>query len=254
MAQAGQVSSSISSAPALEALRQPLRQFFQRPASPASRAPQHRIHRGNGQPVIVFPLLGEGPDSTAPLRRTLLEAGFAPHDWGHGADHGPGDMDLNLWLRKLEECVIDVFETSQAPVTLLGWSLSGIYARELAKRTNPLVRQVITLGTPFNTAADPQRRCKVLQVLDSGGQRLPLAVRNRLRQCPPVPFTSIYSKADGVVHWQQCVEKETAESENVEIQGASHSELPTHPQALEVITQRLAQPEGQWRPFAHSPH
>lgn len=253
MAQAGQLS-SLSPAPALEALRQPLRQLFQRSAPAHRRTAQGRVYQGQGQPVIVFPLLGGGPESTEPLRHTLNEAGFDAHDWGLGVDRGPGGMDLNLWLRKLEECVIDVFETTQSPVTLLGWGLSGIYARELAKRTNPLVRQVITLGAPFNTAADPHRRCKVFQVLDSGAQRLPLAVRNRLRQCPPVPFTSIYSKDDGLVHWQQCLEKETPETENIEIPGAAHQELGRHPRALEVISHRLAQPEGQWRPFGKPAH
>lgn len=253
MAQAGQVSSG-SHAPALEALRQPLRSLFHR-ASPAfRRTPQGRLYLGQGQPVIVFPVLGSGPESTAALRQTLRQAGFAAHDWGQGRDRGPGDMDLNLWLRKLEECVIDVFEAAQSPVTLLGWGLSGIYARELAKRTNPLVRQVITLGTPFNTAADPHRRCKVLQVLEAGAQRMPLAVRQRLRQCPPVPFSSLYSRDDGLVRWEQCLEKETPETENIEIAGASHYELPQHPRALEVITHRLAQPEGQWRPFGSTPH
>lgn len=252
MAQAGQLS-PLSPAP-LEALRQPLRQLFQRDQPAHRRTPHGRVYLGQGQPLIVFPPLGRGADATEPLRRTLNEAGFDAHDWGQGVDRGPGDMDLNLWLRKLEECVIDVFETTQSQVTLLGWGLSGIYARELAKRTNPLVRQVITLGSPFNTAADPHRRCKVFQVLDAGPQRMPLAVRNRLRQCPPVPFTSLYSKHDGLVHWQQCLEKETPESENIEIPGATHQELGAHPRALEVISHRLAQPLGQWRPFLKPSH
>ncbi|HYF44253.1 MAG TPA: alpha/beta hydrolase [Ramlibacter sp.] len=253
MAQAGQLS-SLAQAPALDALRQPLRQLFQRAAPAHKRTAHGRVYLGQGQPVIVFPPLGQGAEATQPLRATLDEAGFDTHDWGLGVDRGPRDMDLNLWLRKLEECVIDVFEATQAQVTLLGWGLSGIYVRELAKRTNPLVRQVIALGAPFNTAADPQRRCKVFQVLDSGPQRMPLVVRNRLRQCPPVPFTSLYSKDDGLVHWHQCIEKETPESENIEIPGAAHHELGHHPRALEVITHRLAQPEGQWRPFLTGGH
>ncbi|HYF19179.1 MAG TPA: hypothetical protein VEA40_15020, partial [Ramlibacter sp.] len=80
-------------------------------------------------------------------------------------------------------------------------------------------------------------------------ERLPLAVRARLRQPPPVPCTSIYSVDDGVVRPEQCRERESAETENVEITGARHQELPGHPRALEVITHRLAQPEGVWRPF-----
>ncbi|GAC1536153.1 MAG: alpha/beta hydrolase [Ramlibacter sp.] len=209
-----------------------------------------RLWRGEGQPVLVFPRQGKGPETTLALRDLLAQCGFRPHDWGHGTDNGPGQMGLNRWLRKLEECVIDTFEATQAPVTLLGWGLSGIYARELAKRTNPLVRQVITLGAPFNTAADPQRLCPLVGLLDSGPERMPLVVRQRLRQRPPVPTTSVYSRDDDVVRWQQCVDHDSADSEHIGIAGARHDELASHPRALEVITHRLAQPEDEWRPFA----
>lgn len=247
MSQAGLLSGLSSAGQALDGLRQPLRHHLQMPR--VRRTAEGTLYEGDGQPVIVFPLQGTGPESTAPLRGTLQQLGFRPHDWGHGIDRGPGKMGLGRWLRKLEECVIDVFEVTQAPVTLLGWGLSGIYARELAKRTNPLVRQVITLGAPFNTAADPQRQCRVVAMLDSGPERIPLAVRTRLRQCPPVPCTSIYSKDDGVVRWEQCVEKEGVHSENIELAGVRHEALHSHPRALEVITQRLAQPEGEWTRF-----
>jgi hypothetical protein len=235
--------------PLRDSARPSLRQLFQRDA-PQRTASGARLWQGDGQPVLVFPRQGTGPDSTAALREVLSQAGFRVYDWGHGVNRGPGPMGLNRWLRKLEECVIDVFEETQAPVTLLGWGVSGIYARELAKRANPLVRQVITLGTPFNTAADPQRQCKLVGMLDSGPERMPLVVRQRLRQRPPVPCTSLYSKDDGLVRWQQCVDHDSADYEHIEIAGATHDDLAMHPLALEVITHRLAQPEDQWRPFA----
>jgi pimeloyl-ACP methyl ester carboxylesterase len=250
MSQAGLLS-TLSPAHALDGLHQPLRQLIQNTLR-VRRTPHGRVYEGDGQPLIVFPRQGAGPDCTSALRQALADAGFRPHDWGHGVEEGPRRMGLDRWLRKLEECVIDVFEVTQAPVTLVGWGVSGIYARELAKRANPLVRQVITLGTPFNTAADPQRQCQVFRLLDSGAERLPLAVRNRLRQRPPVPFTSLYSREDGVVRWEQCVEKEAPDTENIELPGARHEELACHPKALEVISHRLAQPEGQWKPFAAS--
>jgi pimeloyl-ACP methyl ester carboxylesterase len=227
-----------------------LRQLFQRAPAHITTSKGTRLYQGEGQPVLVFPRERCGPESTAALRELLGQAGFRPHDWGHGIDGGPGAMGLNRWLRKLEECVIDVFEATQAPVTLLGWGLSGIYARELAKRANPLVRQVITLGTPFNTAADPQRQCPLVAMLDSGPERMPLAVRQRLRQRPPVPCTSIYSRDDGVVRWQQCTDHDSADCEHVEVAGVSHEDLATHPQVLEIVTHRLAQPEDAWQPFA----
>jgi pimeloyl-ACP methyl ester carboxylesterase len=250
MSQAG-FAPTLSPTHALESLRQPVRQLLDR-LPKARRTPHGRVFEGEGQPVIVFPRQNAGPECTAALRRLLAEAGFRAHDWGHGMDEGPRAMGLSRFLRKLEDCVIDVFEVTQAPVTLLGWGLSGIYARELAKRANPLVRQVITLGTPFNTAADPQRQCRVIAMLDSGAERLPFAVRQRLRQRPPVPCTSLFSKDDGLVRWEQCVETETQISENVEVSGARHEELAGHPKAVEVITHRLAQPGDGWKPFTEA--
>lgn len=235
--------------PRLDAPRAALRQLFQ-PTPPHTVTPAGtRIYRGEGQPVLVFPRQRTGPESTAALRDLLERAGFRPHDWGQGVDEGPGARGLNRWLRKLEECVIDVFEATQAPVTLLGWGLSGIYARELAKRANPLVRQVITLGTPFNTAADPQRQCPLVGMLDRGPERMPLAVRQRLRQRPPVPSTSIYSRDDGVVRWQQCVDHDGTDCEHIEVSSVRHEDLAGHPQVLEIVTHRLAQPEDDWVPF-----
>lgn len=250
MSEAGLLTGFAPGPAALDSLRKPLRELF---SAPRMRQTTHgRVYEGQGQPALVFPRQGTGPDGTAPLRRTLEEAGFRPFDWGLGRNDGPRGVSLHLWLRKLEESVIDAFEVTQAPVTLIGWGLSGIYARELAKRASPLVRQVITLGAPFNTGADPQRRCKVLGLLDAGPERMPLALRNALRQQPPVPCTAIYSKDDGVVRWEQCAERESHETENVELSGVGHEELATHPVALEVITHRLAQPEGSWKPFEAS--
>jgi hypothetical protein len=235
--------------PAFEALRQPLRALLKRCAPSVRREAQGNIYLGQGQPVMVFPVLGSGPDSTAPLRKLLDEAGFVSYDWGMGVDTGPRDRNLNRWLRELEEKLIDVAEAEGSSVSLLGWSLSGIYARELAKRTNPLVRQVITLGTPFNTAADAREACPLIKVLESGHGSLAVNLRHRLSQRPPVPTTSIYSKTDGLVPWQMCVEKQGLESENIEVEGATHRGLPAHPKVLEAITHRLAQPDGEWRPF-----
>jgi hypothetical protein len=249
LSQAGFRSFVQPAAPALDALRSPLRALLKRCAPATKREGDATVYIGQGQPVIVFPVLGGGPDSTAPLRKVLDDAGFVTYDWGMGVDTGPRDRNLNRWLRDLEERVIDVAETEASSVSLLGWSLGGIYARELAKRTNPLVRQVITLGTPFNTAAETGRNCPLFKVLESGYGNMAVNIRHRLRQRPPVPYTSIYSKTDGLVPWELCVETESPESENIEVEGATHRGLPAHPKVLEAITHRLAQPEGEWRPF-----
>src|SRR5437762_12530696 len=98
---------------------------------PSRRYGSHRVHFGGGQPVLVMPEFGGGPETTSRLRRVLREAGFAAYDWGLGVDNGP-EHGLKRLLHQLEERVIDVFEAEHRSVTLLGCGLSGIYAREVA--------------------------------------------------------------------------------------------------------------------------
>ncbi len=230
----------------LDSLRQPFRSFraSRREALPAKQAP---VVVGQGEAILVFPMFGGGPESTARLRAALDRQGFASHDWGYGTDTGPRSRDLRQRLRRLEELVIDIFEAERQPVTLLGWGLSGIYARELAKRATPLVRQVITLGTPINPGAGD---CPMLQPLEQAPGRLNPEVALQLRQRPPVPCTAIYSLADRAVPWQMCVMPESAQAENIAVAAAGHRDLADHPKGREIIVDRLAQPPLQWRRFA----
>ena len=72
-----------------------------------------------------------------------------------------------------------------------------------------------------------------------------------LKHPPPVPCTAIYSRSDGVVAWQGCLERESATTENIEVQG-SHCGLGHNPGAVYAIADRLAHPQGQWQPFRRS--
>jgi hypothetical protein len=100
-------------------------------------------------------------------------------------------------------------------------------------------------------AAPTAWRCaaKSLSTAGTAASSIFVSVSRGKPERSPVPCTSIYSKSDGLVPWELCVETETAQAENIEIEGATHRGLPAHPKVLEVITHRLAQPEGEWRPF-----
>lgn len=211
----------------------------------ALRQPGSKV--GEGQAALVFPMFGTGPESTARLRAALDRAGFRPHDWGGGEDTGPRSGSLRHRLRRLEELVIDIFEAERSTVTLIGWGFSGIYARELAKRTAPLVRQVITLGTPFNTGAG---ECAMLSPLQDESGRLPPELRQQLRERPPVPCTSIYTMSDRAVPWQMCVEPDSPLSQSIMVPAASHRALADHPGARRIIADRMALPDDGWRRFA----
>lgn len=238
--QTEQPRSTFTTRPVLDSMRQTWRE---------PREPQHHepaSATGEGQPLLAFPMFGGGPESTARLRDALGRSGFHCYDWGYGNDTGPRSGSLRNRLRRLEELVIDVFEHERRPVTLLGWGLSGLYARELAKRATPLVRQVITLGTPFNTDAG---RCAMLQPLLDASGRLPEALQRQLRERPPVPCTSIYTMADALVPWPMCIEAPSPASESIAVPARGHRALADDPQVRRIVADRLAQPEDEWQPY-----
>jgi hypothetical protein len=133
-------------------------------------------------------------------------------------------------------------------VSLIGWSLGGIYAREIARRRPAAVRQVITLGTPFAGSGEHTNVGWIYKLLSGHSPRIDPALTARLRATPPVPTTSIYSRTDGVVAWQACLEARGPRAENVEVE-ASHIGLVCHPKVWRVVADRLAQPEGHWQRY-----
>ncbi|MGH8821285.1 MAG: esterase/lipase family protein, partial [Rhodoferax sp.] len=104
-----------------------------------------RAPAGDGHSVIVFPGLSANDGSTVPLRRYLGGLGYATAGWNQGFNFGPRAGVLGAARKQVEEA----FKSTQKKVSLIGWSLGGVYARELAKLLPHMVRSVITLGTPF---------------------------------------------------------------------------------------------------------
>jgi hypothetical protein len=197
--------------------------------------------RGDGHPVVVFPGLGATQRSVAPLTQFCRNLGYAACDWGRGLNRGPRGH-LDDWLAGLVGDVERLCAAHTQPITLIGWSLGGIYARELAKIMQARVRRVITIGTPF--AGGPQHTHAALAyALLSGKQvRHDAAMARRLLLPPQVPTTCIYSRSDGVVAWQTCVQPDApAHVENVEVPG-SHCGMGWNRHVLDVVAQRLALP------------
>jgi pimeloyl-ACP methyl ester carboxylesterase len=190
-----------------------------RPARPLLR----RAPRGDGHPVLVLPGFMAGDDSTRAIRRTLRGLGYRAHPWLLGRNLGVQDR---LW-GQLAERVEGLHQRYGRRLSLVGWSLGGVYAREIAKQLPARVRQVVTLGSPFGTTA--------------WATKTP----------PDQPSTSVFSKTDGIVHWRSCLEPETDHTENIEVPG-SHCGLGFNALALYAMADRLAQREGSWRPFDRS--
>lgn len=207
----------------------------------------NRAPRGDNHPVVVFPGLSANDISTAPLRRYLQLLNYSACGWDQGFNFGPRPGVL----QQAKDQVLRTFTSTGRKVSLIGWSLGGIYARELAKELPELVRCVITLGTPFAGSHKSTNAWRLYE-LASGHSVARESASYALTVAPPVPTTSIFSRTDGVVAWQGSIQSPSPQNpytENIEVV-ASHMGLGFNPSAWWAVADRLAQPEGQWQPFS----
>jgi pimeloyl-ACP methyl ester carboxylesterase len=207
------------------------------------------LPQGDGHAVVIFPGLAADRSSVAPLKNFCQRLGYDADDWGRGLNTGPSG-DVDAWLAELAQHVQEATQSSGERISLIGWSLGGIYAREIARLLPDEVRQVITIGTPFSGGGMATNAGWLYRLLNGQQPVIDEALAARLRSTPPVPTTSIYSRSDGVVAWQACREDaRCAHAENVEVEG-SHFGLVFNPAVLAVVANRLSQPDGAWRKHA----
>jgi pimeloyl-ACP methyl ester carboxylesterase len=204
--------------------------------------------KGDGHPVLVLPGLVASDTSTRPLRSFLQSRGYAVSGWRQGR---------NLGLRQgVQHAMVDLVhelnDTNGRKVSLVGWSLGGLYARQLAKMMPERVRSVITLGSPFASGPKATNAWRVYEM--ASGRRADeedSRFGGSLAATPSVPTTAIFSRTDGICAWQGCMEKTTATSESIEVE-SSHCGMGHHPAVVYAVADRLAQPEGKWTPFDRS--
>jgi pimeloyl-ACP methyl ester carboxylesterase len=177
--------------------------------------------RGEPHPVLVLPGLLASDLSTRLLRGWIARLGYPVVGWALGRNRGPTHEVRD----ELPRLVDRLAREHGAPVSIVGWSLGGIYARRLAVRAPRQVRQVISLGSPF---ALPPRR--------------------NLARPLPVPSTAVYSRWDGVVDWRACRQRPGPRSENVAVR-SSHLGMGHDPAVLWVVADRLAQRRDTWDAF-----
>ena len=199
--------------------------------------------RGDGHPVIVVPSFLRGDGHTMPLRRFLRACGYAAEGWGLGANLGPTAAALD----GLEALLARTNRRHGRKVTLIGHSLGGVIARELAKQEPERVRQLVLLASPIRlpTASPLEPVYKLLAPWHSIDASVPI---ERLNAPPRIPVTAIYTKSDGIVAWQSCREIAGEERESIEVRGA-HGTMVRNLAAWRIIADRLAQPESEWRPY-----
>lgn len=195
--------------------------------------------RGDGHPVLVLPGLFATDAYSTVMRAFLCARGFGARPWEGGRNLGRWDALERVVLPAIDRAC----DEAGQPVSLVGASMGGVYAREAARRMPGHVRNVVTLSSP---AAGPHCANHVWPWFElASGQ----PAESASAPAPPVPSTSIFTRSDGLLAWPPCLQGEGPLAENVEVAG-SHLGLMWHPVAMYVVADRLAQPAGGWRPFA----
>lgn len=199
------------------------------------------LKRGDGHAVVIFPGLGAGGRSVSTLREHCRLLGYDAFDWGQGFNTGPKG-DLDTWLNALKSQVVDLLAGHAGRATLIGWSLGGLYAREIGKLMPRRVRQVITIGTPFNAGAGYTNVGWLFRLLSGHSSVIDPALTRRLRTPPPLRTTSIYSRSDGVVAWETCRhDTQSNLVHDIEIDG-SHVGMGWNRHVLAAVADLLGQP------------
>jgi pimeloyl-ACP methyl ester carboxylesterase len=195
---------------------------------------------GDGHPVVIFPGLATDGHAVATLREHCRALGYDAMDWGQGFNTGPrGDIDD--WLQHLRLQMTVLLNGRSQKATFVGWSLGGLYAREVAKLMAPHVRQVITIGTPFNAEADYTNVGWLFRLLSGADPIIDSELSQRLRTPPPMRTTAIYSRSDGVVAWQTCRHgKDSPRVHDVEVD-SSHIGMGWNKEVLSAVADHLRQ-------------
>jgi pimeloyl-ACP methyl ester carboxylesterase len=204
-----------------------------------------RAPRGDGHPVLALPGFLASDLSMAPMRRYLSELGYDAHPLRMGRNLG----GMSRMRQGLRARLAEIHAASGRKVSLVGWSLGGVYARHLALEAPEMVRNVITLGSPFASDVRATNATALYEMMS--GERVEdfAELREAIAGELPVPATSIYSRADGIVNWRTCLLRPSDRAENIEVHLASHIGLGVNPAALWAVADRLAQPEGEFWPF-----
>jgi len=193
-------------------------------------------------PVMVLPGFLATDWSTLALRKFLSLKGYKTYGWQQGRNLGQHIIpEQHLVREDLLDYVLTVVEKEQQPIHLIGWSMGGIIAREIARIMPDVISSVISLGSPFNSpeASSPIAAVifKRLNMKRIGHQFQP---PTSMAKAPPVPYTSIYSRSDGIAHWLGCHQYgEEDHIENIQVL-SSHLGLGHNPAVLWLIAQRLA--------------
>lgn len=214
-------------------LRAELRGAFKRLSA---RPDPSGLPRGDGTAVLVIPGFGEGDLPLRSLRRWLDALGYHAHGWGIGLNFGPTAGIFDRMLARLDA----LYAESGRPVVLVGISMGGVFARVLGHARPHAIARIVTIASPFRLPVRSSIE-RLYMMLEPFHAPLPDWVAAALHTPPPVPTTAFYSRDDGIVPWECCIDEPASGRENIEVDGG-HIVMPSNPRTLHHLAHTLAMP------------
>lgn len=197
-----------------------------RPPLPVAAATEPRV-------VMLLPGFGTHPLRMRYMARKLEEAGHVVKRWGLGFNLGPTEDTLDL----LEERLQQIHRTYGQPVVLVGWSLGGIFARELAKRAPQQVAKVISMGSPFSGTPYGNNVWRIYHLVTGHRVDSP-PIKARLSDKPPVETVALWSPRDGIVS-PRCAAGLPGERDRAVALRCSHLGFSNSPRAIRAVLEEL---------------
>ncbi len=190
--------------------------------------------RGDGEPVMAIPGFRASDASTRVLRSYLRYLGYHVRGWSMGVNRG----DVPRLLPELSQRVLRYADKTGSKVRLVGWSLGGYLAREVARDHPEAVDRVITMGSPIIGGPRYTAAASFYEERGIDMDEIEAAINRRYEVPLQVPVTAIYSKGDGIVAWRACIDHRSPNVEHIEVKG-SHLSLGFSPTVLRIVARRL---------------
>ena len=229
--------------------------FMEMALLPASLPLLMAAPQGDGHPVVLVPGFMAGESTLLALKLFLQNKGYDVHTWGLGRNVGFRGKHANALPQKIRY----LHHTTGRKVSLVGWSLGGVFSFYGAETTQDCVRSIITLGSPVSVDMMGNQSPPALKAMyrlvshrlgASAHLMQPRAKAMREHRRLPIPTSCLYSLSDGVVPPQEAtIDGDPALHENIQVPG-SHVGLGFNGIVMAVVADRLAQAEGHWKPFA----
>jgi len=213
-----------------------------------------KLPDGDGHPVLFLPGFLSDDWLMDRLRACVKDKGYKTYGWNNGVNFGFDEKTAKSLKKRLSEIYR---RNGNKKVSLVGHSLGGVYARELAREFPEMVRGVVTMGSPFGQLDNLDKGAlsavrSIYDFFNPGTSPLrDQHMGKRALTPPPVPTTSIYTKGDGVVDWRASLNPLTKKSENIRVDGG-HIGIVFNPMTVTALLDRLAQRQSAWIPFDRS--